>query len=81
MKSRGVVEGPEDLAERASLDAYGESQPRATPEPSLLDVEVRCTGPWRGGRCGKLLAEFATRPWRITCPRCKHVNDMTAKAS
>jgi len=32
------------------------------------DTGVRCA------RCNKLLAEQATRPWRIRCARCGHTN-------
>jgi exosome complex RNA-binding protein Csl4 len=32
------------------------------------DEKPRC---WR---CGKLLAEEVTRPWTITCVRCKATN-------
>lgn len=32
------------------------------------DSGIRC------GRCHKLLAEVASRPWRITCVRCGHTN-------
>jgi phage FluMu protein Com len=31
--------------------------------------------------CGKLLAEFVTRPWRMTCRHCKAVNGSTAVTS
>ena len=40
-----------------SGDPYGEGQ--------LIDFKPRC---WR---CNKLLAEYATRPWRARCVRCK----------
>lgn len=33
-------------------------------------TEVRCSG------CGKLLAEFASAPYRMTCPRCKVVTSV-----
>src|SRR5215204_4429309 len=35
---------------------------------SVQDIDVRC---WR---CRRLLAEQVTRPWCITCPRCKARN-------
>lgn len=41
-------------------DPYGEGQ--------LVDFHPRC---WR---CQKLLTEYATRPWRAKCVRCKAVN-------
>lgn len=41
-------------------DPYGESQ--------LVDFLPRC---WR---CSKLLTEYATRPWRARCIRCKAIN-------
>jgi phage FluMu protein Com len=34
----------------------------------MQDLAPRC---WR---CGKLLAELLTRPWRIRCPRCRALN-------
>lgn len=46
------------------------------------------TGPTRGlqtdngircARCHKLLAEKASRPWRITCVRCGHTNNKTLR--
>lgn len=40
---------------------------RSDPGAPVLDKEVRC---WK---CGKLLAEFVTRPWQIRC-RCKARN-------
>jgi phage FluMu protein Com len=36
--------------------------------PAATDQQARC---WR---CGKLLFELATRPWRLICPRCKARN-------
>lgn len=42
------------------MDAYGEG--------TQVDENPRC---WR---CNKLLAESLTRPWSITCPRCKAKN-------
>ena len=35
----------------------------------VTDTKLQC---WR---CGRLLAEFVSRPWRIRCPRCKAVNN------
>lgn len=35
---------------------------------AVTDANPRC---WR---CSRLLAELATRPWRIKCGRCKAVN-------
>jgi len=35
---------------------------------SETDEEVRCY------RCGRLLAELVSRPWRIRCSRCKATN-------
>ena len=37
----------------------GESEP---------ELQVRC---WR---CGRLIAELLTKPWRIKCSRCKAIN-------
>jgi phage FluMu protein Com len=41
------------------------------------DVQPRCVGqrPDDASKaCGKLLAEWVTRPWAIRCPRCKALN-------
>lgn len=38
------------------------------PKPAV-DQKPTC---WR---CGKLLAEYVTRPWQFTCPRCKATNN------
>lgn len=50
----------------------------ASIEPLLLAAEtgseVRC------GSCDKLLAEAATAPYRMTCPRCKVVTEEPAQA-
>lgn len=35
-------------------------------ERIAVDVKPRCP------KCRKLLAEAVTRPWAITCGRCKH---------
>lgn len=43
-----------------TANAYGEAD--------LIDFSPRC---WR---CEKLLAEYATRPWRCKCVRCKATN-------
>jgi len=40
----------------------------AVPPGHTVDRSPRCR------RCGKLLARYLTRPWRIDCPRCKTVN-------
>ena len=40
----------------------------------FMDEKPRCSGVYRGQRCGKLLAEFVTRPWSITCRLCKTKN-------
>lgn len=45
-------------------DLYGEQ----AAETVRTDTGVRCTG------CNKLLAEMASRPWIIKCPRCKELN-------
>ena len=42
---------------------------------SIVDYEIRCTGHYKGGTCNRLLAEMAARPWRMTCGRCKTVNE------
>lgn len=42
----------------------------------VVDRDVRCSGIAKNGqRCRKLLLEFATRPYRVRCPRCKTVNE------
>lgn len=43
-----------------AVDAYGEK--------AGTDEKPRC---WR---CNRLLAEMLTRPWLITCTRCKAKN-------
>lgn len=43
-----------------SGDLYGEGK--------LIDFKPRC---WR---CNKLIAEYATQPWRARCVRCKALN-------
>lgn len=40
----------------------------ATRPAPTTDQQARC---WR---CGRLLFELATRPWQVTCPRCKARN-------
>ncbi len=32
-------------------------------------------------RCGRLMAEMVTRPWRIKCGRCKAINQAGVSAS
>ena len=39
-----------------------------TASSRTIDMHVRCS------RCHKLLAEMASRPWRIICVRCGHAN-------
>lgn len=41
-------------------DAYGRA--------AIVDEIPRC---WR---CNRILAYFATRPWKISCSRCKALN-------
>lgn len=49
--------------------------PSKVEETELIgDVEPRCTNEVNGRLCNKKLAEFVTRPWRIMCVRCKHMN-------
>lgn len=43
-----------------ALDPYGRS--------AQTDEKPRC---WR---CNRLLAELLTRPWKVTCSRCKAIN-------
>lgn len=38
------------------------------PALTVVDQQIRC---WR---CGRLLIDFAARPWRIRCARCKADN-------
>lgn len=45
------------------FDPYGELQ------PPPLSGELRC------GKCGKLLAELVTAPFRVVCARCRYVNN------
>jgi phage FluMu protein Com len=40
----------------------------------FVDEKPRCSGLVRGAACNKLLANFATRPWSITCRHCRTVN-------
>ena len=53
--------------------AYGEDDtlysPTVPPERFTphTDSNIRCS------KCAKLLAEFATRPYQVRCPRCKTV--------
>jgi formylmethanofuran dehydrogenase subunit E len=42
--------------------------PPATKAVLVTDTLIRCSA------CGKLLLEQATRPWALTCPRCKTRN-------
>lgn len=42
--------------------------PPATKQVLVTDTQIRCA------TCGKLLLEQATRPWSLTCPRCKARN-------
>jgi phage FluMu protein Com len=37
--------------------------------PPTVDQKPKC---WR---CGKLLAEYVSRPWKFVCPRCKAPNN------
>jgi ribosomal protein S27AE len=37
-------------------------------EGAVVDQRPRC---WR---CGRILAWFASRPWRISCSKCRAVN-------
>ena len=49
-------------------DAYGEIE--AVPEHlRATRIDVRC------GSCGKLMALMITAPWRISCHRCKSINE------
>lgn len=55
--------------------------------PAGTDANIRCKGisrfTYSNGRvslkdpCNRYLADYATRPWRIVCPRCKHANEST----
>jgi HK97 family phage portal protein len=54
--------------------------PQAPPQaiPSLLPPDIRAArsaGGVRCAQCHKLLAETATPPYRMTCPRCKTVSE------
>jgi len=49
------------------VNPYGELL-RVAEKNRHTRVKVRCA------RCTKLLAEVITQPWRITCYRCKAVN-------
>lgn len=40
----------------------------------FVDEKPRCSGKHRGHACNKLLAEFVTRPWSITCRHCGTTN-------
>lgn len=42
--------------------------PTIRPVPPITDTEPRC---WR---CDRMIAYFATRPWRLQCSKCKAVN-------
>lgn len=60
-------------------DPYGDEAVPITPK---VDSEIRCRGKrtWEDEHgqhfrsCAKLLAVYVARPWKIQCPRCKHVN-------
>jgi hypothetical protein len=45
--------------------------------PLLVAVKsasaVRCSADFRGQPCGRVIAELATPPYRLVCPRCKAV--------
>ena len=45
--------------------------PQAT--PALLPINNRSAAALRCSKCNRMLAEAATPPYRITCPRCKTV--------
>lgn len=47
--------------------ALEDHQPERRPG-QVIDYEPRC---WR---CGRLLIEYAARPWKSTCGRCKATN-------
>lgn len=36
--------------------------------PGIIDQQPRC---WR---CGRMVAWFVARPWRVSCGRCRAVN-------
>jgi hypothetical protein len=55
-----------------TVDGYGKvigEQVEDEEFAGIGDEQIRCS------KCDKLLAELATRPWRIKCVRCKSVNN------
>ncbi len=38
-------------------------------------IELRCKGKIHGRRCGKLLAETVSPPYKLRCGRCGYVNE------
>lgn len=72
------------MAEAVPSTAWGRSDDRAprareVPTPAgvqtvFMDESPRCNGQHKGRPCGKLLAEFVSRPWRIRCSRCGTTN-------
>lgn len=44
--------------------------PRPEPAPTIVVIDRQPTC-WR---CGRTLLDYAARPWRVTCRRCKAVN-------
>lgn len=69
--------------EVASLppEAYGRPRPTQRqvstpvgPQTVFVDDHPRCSGKRRGQTCNKLLAEFVTRPWSISCRHCGTTN-------
>lgn len=51
--------------ETVAADAYGAMA------KTVIDREPRCLD------CGRRLAEYLTRPYSITCPRCKKQQEST----
>ena len=64
--------GQSQSAQEIPASAYGDDPALYSPSvtPAVFtphtDADIRC-------QCGKLLAEFATRPYQVRCPRCKTV--------
>lgn len=66
--------------------AVASTRYRVTEKPvAVTDNEIRCLGTVRmpNGQekvCNRLLANLATRPWEIQCPRCKLVSSSPSAA-
>lgn len=65
---------PEDLPKAIESTKPVSNAPAA--KPALMNsTDASSSGEVRCSSCAKLLAEIATAPYRLTCPRCKNVTE------